>query len=217
MPNFTWDSERNARTGIAEAVFCSGKCLADIQAIIAYHIEQKTPALLTRLDTQVWSALPAEQQDKLDYDPVSRTALLEFTPPAELKSGIAIVAAGTSDLRVAQEAARTLLFNGFAAPMYLDIGVAGLWRLMDQLEAIRQHKIIIAVAGMEGAIFSVLGGLLKAPIIAAPSAIGYGISEGGTTALHSALASCAPGVMAVNIDNGFGAACSAVKIMNQFS
>jgi len=126
------------------------------------------------------------------------------------------VTAGTSDLRVAKEAQRTLNFNGFDAPIYADIGVAGLWRLLDKIEDIQQHKIIIALAGMEGALFSVLAGLVRAPIIAVPTSVGYGISSGGKVALDSALASCSPGILTVNIDNGFGAANAAIKIMQQF-
>ena len=99
--------------------------------------------------------------------------------------------------------------------MIADVGVAGLWRLMRRLDEIRAHRVVIAVAGMEGALFSVLAGLIDAPVIAVPASVGYGVSAGGTVALHSALASCAPGILTVNIDNGFGAAVAAVKMINK--
>ncbi|MPT24476.1 MAG: nickel pincer cofactor biosynthesis protein LarB, partial [Starkeya sp.] len=126
---------------------------------------------------------------------------------------IAVVAAGTSDLPVAREVVRTLAFNGQGARLVADVGVAGLWRLMERIEEIRACRVVIAVAGMEGALFSVLGGLVAAPVIAVPTSVGYGVAEGGRAALTSALASCAPGVVAVNIDNGFGAACAALKML----
>ena len=137
------------------------------------------------------------------------------SPKPSLKPGIGIVAAGTSDLPIAAEAARTLAFLGFDAPVIADVGVAGLWRLMRRLDEIRAHRVVIAVAGMEGALFSVLAGLIDAPVIAVPASVGYGVSAGGMAALHSALASCAPGVLTVNIDNGFGAAVAAVKMVNK--
>jgi NCAIR mutase (PurE)-related protein len=130
------------------------------------------------------------------------------------RTGAGIVTAGTSDLAVAREAARALAFNGFEAPIIADVGVAGLWRLTRRLEEIRRWKVVIGVAGMEGALFSVVGGLVSAPVIAVPTSVGYGVAHGGTTALHAALAGCAPGVVVVNIDNGFGAAAAAIKILN---
>jgi NCAIR mutase (PurE)-related protein len=160
--------------------------------------------------------LPNGIRQHLDYDEYSRTAILDFDVKPITHSGVCIVTAGTSDLSIATEAQRTLTFNGYNAPIYADIGVAGLWRLMDKLPDIRQHKIIIALAGMEGALFSVLSGLVSAPVIAVPTSVGYGVSSGGRVALDSALSSCSPGILTVNIDNGFGAANAAIKIMNQF-
>ena len=162
---------------------------------------------------EIFEALPADLRDRLDYDPNSRTAVLEAPAPGqEIIEGIGIVAAGTSDLPVAWEAARTLGFHGYAAPLTADVGVTGLWRLTDQLDMLRQHRIIVAVAGMEGALFTVLAGLVEAPVIAVPCSVGYGVATGGRVALDVALASCAPGVVAVNIDNGFGAATAAIKM-----
>jgi NCAIR mutase (PurE)-related protein len=127
---------------------------------------------------------------------------------------VAIVAGGTSDAAVAREAARTLAFEGEEATLVLDVGVAGLWRLTERLDAIRTHRVIIAVAGMEGAIFSVLTGLVAAPVLAVPVSVGYGVGAGGQVALNAALASCASGLSVLNIDNGFGAAHAALRILN---
>ncbi|AWB69217.1 circadian phase modifier CpmA (plasmid) [Saccharobesus litoralis] len=222
MKPFEWDSQRAERTGIAEAVFCAGKATADLDAIIAHNISVNNCIFLTRLSAQQFATLSHAHQAKLDFDPSSNTAILLTDAVSRneqdnnLKPGVCIVAAGTSDISVAREAARTLQFNGYAAPLICDVGVAGLWRLTEKLPEIQKHKIIIAVAGMEGALFSVLAGLIHAPIIAVPSPVGYGVSAGGKAALESALASCAPGIVTVNIGNGFGAAVAAIKTLNMF-
>ena len=114
---------------------------------------------------------------------------------------------------MAREAVRALAFAGYQAPLIADVGVAGLWRLMQRIDEIRSHRVVIAVAGMEGALFSVLAGLVAAPLIATPTSVGYGVAAGGRAALNSALASCAAGLTCVNIDNGFGAACAALRIL----
>ncbi|MEO9620406.1 MAG: nickel pincer cofactor biosynthesis protein LarB [Paraglaciecola sp.] len=216
MDSFVWDKDRKSRTGIAEAVFCNNKSDADLIAIIEYNISHHSSVLLTRLSPRQWAMLPAAVQEKLDYEAASSTAILNFIKPESTSSDVCIVSAGTSDLAVAKEAQRTLAFNGYHAPIYADLGVAGLWRLIDKLDDIKQHKIIIALAGMEGALFSVLSGLVDMPVIAVPTSVGYGVSAGGQAALTSALASCSPGILTVNIDNGFGAANAAIKIMKQF-
>jgi hypothetical protein len=149
----------------------------------------------------------------LDYDAGTRTAILGGLPAARDAGRVAIVCGGTSDLPVAREAERTLAFAGEAATLLADVGVAGLWRLMERLDDIRRHRVVIAVAGMEGALFSVLAGLVPCAVIAVPTSVGYGVAEGGRAALHAALASCASGLAVVNIDNGFGAAHAALRIL----
>ncbi len=134
-------------------------------------------------------------------------------PATQAAGRVAIVCGGTSDLAVAREAIRTLAFAGESATLLADVGVAGLWRLMERLDDIRRHRVVIAVAGMEGALFSVLAGLVPCAMIAVPTSIGYGVAEGGRTALNAALASCASGLLVVNIDNGFGAAHAALRIL----
>ncbi len=218
MSLFRLDEEREARTGVAEAVFCAPKTPGQIAAILEAAEAGGRRLLLTRLSEEqhdaLLGALPGVLRAGLDFDALSRTGIFGAVMPEKpLVAGALIVTAGTSDLAVAQEAARTLVFHGYDAPVIADVGVAGLWRLMAQLEALRAARVLIVAAGMEGAIFSVIAGLVEAPVIALPSSVGYGLSAGGIAALHSALASCAPGVLAVNIDNGFGAAAAAIKIL----
>ena len=130
---------------------------------------------------------------------------------------MAVISGGSSDLPVAREAVRTLAFHGEGALEAMDIGVAGLWRLMERLEELRPMKVVIVAAGMEGALTSVVGGLLPGAIVALPTSVGYGVAEGGRVALQSALASCAPGIVTVNIDNGYGAACAALRVLRASS
>ena len=206
------DWEREGRTGVPEAVLSAHKTSAQLAEIVAAAQAGGRRLLLTRLEAQAFAALSDDIRGALDYDAPSRTAILGARA-ALARSGIGIVAAGTSDMPVAREAARTLTFSGYEAPIIADVGVAGLWRLLDRLEDLRAFKVVIAVAGMEGALFSVLAGLIAAPVIAVPVSVGYGVAEGGHVALNAALASCAPGVVVVNIDNGFGAAAAAIKIV----
>ncbi len=211
-PDFIIDWDRGQRTGVPEAVLCGHKSPAQIGAIVAAALAEKRRLLLTRLDEETLAALDGEVRDHLDHDPLSRTAILGGDV-ALIASGIGIVAAGTSDMPVAREAARTLAFNGCGSTIVADVGVAGLWRLTGRIDEIGRFKVVIACAGMEGALFSVLAGLITAPLIAVPTSVGYGVAAGGTVALNAALASCSPGVMVVNIDNGFGAAAAAIKIL----
>jgi NCAIR mutase (PurE)-related protein len=206
------DWEREARTGVTEAVLCAGKSDDQIRQIVELAHAERRRLLFTRLEAARWTEFDVALRGLLDYDPVSRTAVLGgLLPP--VASDIGIIAAGTSDMPVALEAKRTLAFAGHEATVIADVGVAALWRLVDRREELARFRIIIAVAGMEGALFSVIAGLVKAPVIAVPtSAAGYGVAAGGAAALTSALASCAPGVVTVNIDNGFGAASAALKI-----
>jgi NCAIR mutase (PurE)-related protein len=209
-----FDGDRENRTGVAEAVFCAGKTLDQIAAILEQAAVAGRRLLLTRLRPEAFAALPAMSRVSVDYDALSGTAILgAVTPDAAPIEGVVIVTAGTSDLGLAQEAARTLGFHGYAAPLIVDVGVAGLWRLMTRLDDLRDALVLIVVAGMEGALFSVVAGLVEAPVIALPSSIGYGVAAEGRAALQSALASCAPGVVTVNIDNGFGAAAVAIKML----
>jgi len=207
------DTARRERLGIDEAVFCAGKTTEQITVIIERFAPAGATALLTRLSQEQLSELPIAQRERLDYDPVSRTAFLGEVVPPEGEPRVAVVSAGTSDVGVAREAVRTLSYHGAGALEVYDVGVAGLWRLLDRVEELRGMRVVIAVAGMDAALPSVIGGQVPGAVIAVPTSVGYGVAEGGGTALNAALASCAPGVTVVNIDNGYGAACAALRIL----
>jgi NCAIR mutase (PurE)-related protein len=209
-----FDWMRSQRTGVPEVVFSEGKPLPTLLRILMDASERGQSLLLTRLSPEVAAELAAAGSPPLDFDPLSRTAFLGRPRPPIHDGLAAVVCAGSSDLAVAQEAVRALEFLGAPGPLYADVGVAGLWRLLDVAEELRRYRIIVAVAGMEGALFSVLAGLVPALVIAVPSSVGYGVGKGGSAALSSALSSCAPGVVTVNIDNGFGAAAAAVKVLS---
>ena len=204
---FDWD--REARTGLPEVVYAEGKTVAQLADILGAARARGRALFATRLSPGKARRLAAPD---LDYDPLSRTAVLGSLPEAT-RGPLGIVAAGTSDLPVAQEAARAARFLGIEARLFPDSGVAGLWRLQSILPELAECRLLIAVAGMEGALFPVLAGLVRQPVIAVPTSVGYGVSEGGRAALSTALAACAPGLLTVNIDNGFGAAAAAAKIL----
>lgn len=196
-----------------EAVMCETKSTAQVVSIVEeLAADSEAPRLLTRLADHQLQALPSEPRDVLDDDRVSRTAFLHGTLSPR-PGRVTVVAAGTSDEGVAAEAARTLEFSGVECESIVDVGVAGLWRLEARLGDIRAADVVIAVAGMDAALVSVLGGLIAAPVVAVPTSVGYGVASGGAAALNSSLASCAQGVTVVNIDNGFGAACAAVRML----
>jgi NCAIR mutase (PurE)-related protein len=210
MTDFVLDYQRPERVGFGEAIFCAGKTAAQIDAIVA-EAAGRSGLLLTRLAADVHATL--QTRHLLDYDALSRTAFLgraEKMPSAPCE--IAIVTAGTSDLPVAQEAARTLQFNNIAPLVIADVGVAGLWRLLSRIDEIRRIPVVIVVAGMDAALPTVLGGLVPGCVIAVPTSVGYGVATGGRTALDAMLASCAPGIVVVNIDNGYGSACAALRV-----
>jgi len=213
MTDFTLDHDREARLGFDEAVYAAGKTAAQVAAIVAHVQARQGRLLLTRLDADRHAQLPEEQRALLDYDPLSRTAILgELVEPAGEPS-VAIVSAGTSDLAVVREAQRTLAYHGQGARVIIDAGVAGLWRLLRHEAELRCHAVVIVVAGMDAALPSVVGGLVGGVVIAVPTSVGYGVAAEGRAALHAALASCAPGVVVVNVDNGYGAACAALRVV----
>ena len=210
MSDHRIDWNRFERTGISEAILCDAKTDQQVLRILETAEQAGQRLLLTRLASERVKVLA---YPSLDYHELSQTAILGSIEGELSDAGIGIVTAGTSDLQIAGEAQRTLAFHGVQSEMIADVGVAGIWRLMEQIDVLRQFQILIAVAGMEGALFTVLAGLVRAPVIAVPSAAGYGVAEGGRVALGSALASCASGVLVVNTGNGFGAACGALRIL----
>lgn len=208
-----FDFARAERIGLSEAVFCAGKTPQQIAAILRSASERDAGLLLTRLDDQKFAALPDELTAATDWCPLSQTAFFGPVSPVSSTGNVVIVAAGTSDAPAAREAERTLRHAGVEASVIIDVGVAGLWRLMDRIEEIRRFPVVIAVAGMDAALASVLGGLYSGSLICVPTSVGYGAAEEGRTALNAMLASCAPGLLVTNIDNGYGAACAALRML----
>ncbi len=213
MQDVEFDWSRQQRTGVAEAVLCEGKSVAQITNILTQANDRKASVLLTRMSADVMQACTGVF-DNLEPDEQSGTAILNNGLVAPVMSDCLIVTAGSSDMKVATEARQTLRFNGLDVLVIADCGVAGLWRLTDKLDRLQAAPVIIAVAGMEGALFPVLAGLVKGVVVAVPTSNGYGVASGGRAALGSALATCSPGVVTVNIDNGFGAACALIKMIN---
>jgi hypothetical protein len=201
----TLDHHRTLRKGFPEVIWGEGKTAPQIIAIIKNMLRRKHPILVTRVDTakavRIKKALPA-----LTYHPASRLLTLQPGRPANRGRGtILVVSAGTSDIPVAEEALVTASLMGNAVDHLYDVGVAGIHRLMDKKEKLFAASVLIVVAGMEGALPSVIGGMVEKPVIAVPTSTGYGTGFGGIAALLSMLNSCASGLAVVNIDNGFGA------------
>lgn len=208
-----FDFARRARIGLSEAVLCEGKTISQIEHIVSLAIERNESLLLTRLSPDTLGQLGERYRDSIDFDPVSRTGIVGPHRAPTQPANVAVVAAGSSDIAVVREACRTLAFHGQATDEFIDIGVAGLWRVLEKYEQLDKYRVVIAVAGMDGALFSVIGGLVGGVVIAVPTATGYGAARGGKTALYSALSSCAPGVVVVNVENGYGGACAAVRVL----
>jgi NCAIR mutase (PurE)-related protein len=210
----TLDFDRSRRTGLDEAILCSGKQPGQLTAILAAARARHARLFLTRLSAEQLQALPSKDRKAIDYEPVSRTGIFGKLGPVKSRGRVAVVAAGTSDAPTTREALRTLRFYGEEASEIVDVGVAGLWRLQARLEEIRRHPVVIVVAGMDGALPTVLGGLVESALIGVPTSTGYGVADGGRTALHAMLTSCTQGLTVCNIDNGFGAACAALRILH---
>jgi NCAIR mutase (PurE)-related protein len=198
------DTHRELRVGYPEVIFCPGKTNEQIQTIIKAMMEGEANILATRASVENFSAVK-EVCPAAVYQPLARTITLTRKKLPQPESYIAVVTAGTSDLPVAEEAAVTAEIFGNRVERIVDVGVAGVHRLFDKLDLIRGARVIVVVAGMEGALPSVVGGLVDKPVIAVPTSIGYGASFQGVAALLAMLNSCAGGVSVVNIDNGFGA------------
>ncbi|HEX9620445.1 MAG TPA: nickel pincer cofactor biosynthesis protein LarB [Polyangiaceae bacterium] len=207
------DHHRALRLGLPEVVLGESKTEEQIVGISRRLLESGQHVLVTRVDPEKARGVLAELPD-LSYSPMARVLSFENGPVTEQSvDPVAIVTAGTSDLGVAEEASETLRLAGIRSRKLIDVGVAGLHRLLPELGELAQAPVVIVVAGMEGALPSVIGGLLGAPIIAVPTSVGYGASLGGLAALLGMLTGCASGVTVVNIDNGFGAAAAAARIV----
>lgn len=205
------DHHRELRSGIPEVVFCEGKSIPQLKTILKKLCASGQDVLATRMNEDVFKKLKATLPSKARYHRQARILVVKKKRSA-YQGKVAVVTAGTSDIPVAEEAAVTLETLGSGVERVFDVGVAGLHRLLAKLETLRKCRVIIAVAGMEGALVSVLGGLVEQPVIGVPTSIGYGASFEGLAPLLTMLNSCSTGIGVVNIDNGFGAACLAHKI-----
>lgn len=202
------DTDRLRRTGMPEVIYAAGKTTQQVVAIAQRMYDKGIDVLATKVSQEmvdgVRAIIPA-----IKYNELAKTISYKHQEDINPKGYITVVAAGTSDMPVAEEAVETARFLGNEVKTVYDVGVAGIHRLFHRLEEIQQARVLIVVAGMEGALASVMGGLVSKPIIGVPTSVGYGANFGGLSALLSMLNSCASGVSVVNIDNGFGAACQA--------
>jgi len=208
------DLNRLKRRGFAEVVYCAGKTTAQIIKIAQELIRHKQPLLLTKLDAQTYTYLK-KRFPKLNYNPLGKIAYLCRRISKKKRRFVLLLAAGTADIPVAEEAYATLQAMGQRVVKLYDIGVAGLHRLTANLRILRKASVIVVVAGMEGALASVVSSLVSVPVIAVPTSIGYGANFKGLSALLTMLNSCSPGIAVVNIDNGFGAGYFAALINKQ--
>lgn len=208
------DHGRKNRCGFPEFIYGAGKNIEQITAIIPALVKKNSPVLVTRIDRIKGRELKAEFPEG-EFDELA--GVFRIQGEIEKRGEVIILTAGTSDLPVALEAKYTLEACGVGVELKSDVGVAGLHRLLSEVKHLKTADVIIVVAGMEGALPSVVGGLVSCPIIAVPTSVGYGAAMGGMAALAGMLNSCASGLTVVNIDNGFGAACAAARIVNNYT
>lgn len=204
------DSDRKKRTGFAEVVFCSGKSVEHLEKIYKNIYENEGEVLGTRATKEQYEALK-NTFSNLEYDEVSRILKIEKSKKSHV-GNVVVCCAGTADIFVAEEAAQTAEFFGTKVNRIYDIGVSGIHRLLSKTEQLQQANCVVAVAGMEGALPSVIGGLVSNPVIAVPTSVGYGANFGGVSALLTMINSCANGIAVVNIDNGYGAGYLATQM-----
>jgi len=206
------DHHRHLRSGQPEVIFCQGKTSKQLVAIIKKMSASGSDILATKLAPEIFKSLKRHLPKKAEYNESSRTLAIRKNKKVKCKGLVIVVSAGTSDIPIALEAAVTAELFGSRVETIFDVGVAGIHRLLDHIDHLRQARVVVAVAGMDGALASVLGGLMENPVIAVPTSVGYGASFNGVAALLTMLNSCAQGVATVNIDNGFGAGSMAHKI-----
>lgn len=207
---YNLDTQRKSRRLFGEVVYGKNKAPAHLKACIEGLLEAQGDVFITRLAPETYEKLD-ELKERLEYDPLSETALAGTKK--EPVGSVAVVTAGTADGKVAEECARSLAYFGVKAACFYDVGVAGIHRLFEKIDGIAACDAIVVIAGMDGALPSVVAGLVSVPVIAVPTSVGYGASFGGIAALLSMLNSCAEGVAVVNIDNGYGAAYMAAEIV----
>ena len=200
-----WDIEREARTGVPEVVYGPGKTSAHLRELFEDAVELRIASRLSDEQMEVLSGLATVHRE-------ARMAVRNSRPKRDM-SVIPVITAGTADIPVALEASTTLDAMGIPTATHFDVGIAGIHRLQSILPELTAARVCIVVAGMDGALPGVVAGLLRCPVIGVPTSVGTGVAQGGLVALNTMLATCSPGVAVVNIDNGFGAACLAIKII----
>lgn len=198
------DNHRELRVGYPEVIYCAGKTVEQVKGIVEFMLTNDNNILGTRATEEMFQAIK-EVCPEAEFNKLSRTIAIRRKETPVPETFIAIVTAGTSDIPVAEEAAVTAEILGNRVERIFDVGVAGIHRLFNRIEVIRKARVVVVIAGMEGALASVIGGLVDKPVIAVPTSVGYGASFGGLSALLTMLNSCASGISVVNIDNGFGA------------
>jgi NCAIR mutase (PurE)-related protein len=210
------DHDRKARLGFPEVIYGASKTFVQLKDILSEYVAKGKPALTTKLQKDKADEL-LEIYPQAHYDVQSGVFMLGVDSNERTENLVAIVSGGTSDTYVVNEIFYTLEFLGIGSERIMDVGVSGIQRLMSRVEDLRKFKVIIAVAGFEAALPTVLGGMMSQPIIAVPTSVGYGVSSDGQVALNCMLASCANGLTVVNIDNGYGAAIAAFRILQTFN
>lgn len=206
------DLSREKRLGFPEAIYGANKDIESLKEIIRRITKANKPLLITKLQAEKFEMIRDENQPVF-YDRISGVCVIGEIPEPDPTPSVGVISAGTTDAYIVNEAFYTLKFHGIHADTIHDIGVSGLHRLLSSLEEIAKYHILIVIAGFEGALPTVVGGLCRQPIIAVPTSVGYGVARNGHAALNAMLTSCANGITVVNIDNGYGAAMAAYRII----
>ena len=212
-----FDFQRRERLGLIEAIWGQDKSIDQLERLSENILSKNEVVFITRINSEKAVALLDLYDDALFYEEAKCLIIGENQHKLNTNKKVAIISGGSSDLPVTLEAKIALEIYGVNCQTFIDVGVAGLHRLIGQLEEIKKYDVLIVCAGMEGALATVVGGLLAQPIIAVPVSVGYGVSKNGETALNSMLASCSPGIAVMNIDTGYGAAMAALRIINSVS
>jgi len=215
--DFKFDFQRRERLGLIEAIWGQDKSIDQLERLSENVLSKNEVVFITRINSEKAKYLLNLYDDARFYEEANCLIIGKNLFKIDTNKKVAIISGGSSDLAVTLEAQLALEIYGVNSKSFIDVGVAGLHRLMSQLEEINKYDVLIVCAGMEGALATVVGGLLAQPIIAVPVSVGYGVSKDGKTALNSMLSSCSPGIAVMNIDNGYGAAMAALRIIKSIS
>ena len=215
--DFRFDSQRRERIGFVEAIWGEDKSIEQLKKVIKEVMKKKEIIFITRINKVKAKYISDLYEKAKFYEEANCLIIGENLHKLSVNKKVAIISGGTSDLPVTLETKLSLEIHGISCNSFIDVGVAGLHCLLSQIDEIKKYDVLIVCAGMEGALATVIGGLLPQPIIAVPVSVGYGVSENVKTALHSMLSSCSPGIAVMNIDNGYGAAMAALRIIKSIS